>query len=247
MVDEETINHAVELLKESSFTVALTGAGISAESGVPTFRGKDGLWKQYDAKQLATPSAFRRNPKLVWEWYSWRINLIKKAKPNPAHVCLSKLESNGLLNVVITQNVDNLHQRAGNKNVLELHGNIFRVKCVSCNYKATITEAPSEIPPKCPKCGSLLRPDVVWFGEFLDVKLLHEAYRMASKADLMFVIGSSLLVSPAADLPKLTLDNGGKVIEINLDETYISSSATISLRLKAGEFFSALCKRLNLF
>ena len=122
MTTEQIIEQVISLLQDSKFTVALTGAGISAESGVPTFRGNDGLWKQYDATQLATPRAFSKNPKLVWEWYSWRINLIRKAKPNPAHVCLSKLESNGLLNTIITQNVDNLHQRAGSKNVLELHG-----------------------------------------------------------------------------------------------------------------------------
>ena len=246
MTREQIIEQVINLLQNSKFTVALTGAGISAESGVPTFRGDDGLWKQYDAMQLATPRAFSRNPKLVWEWYSWRINLIREAKPNPAHICLSKLESNGLLNAIITQNVDNLHQRAGSRNVLELHGNIFRVKCTSCNYRADIDKAPNEIPPTCPKCNSLLRPDVVWFGEALDIDLLHKAYSLASKAELILVIGSSLLVSPASELPNITLKHGGNVVEINLDDTYISPIATISIRAKAGMFFRSLCEKLNL-
>ncbi len=246
VINDQILEQVIKLIQSSNFIVAVTGAGVSAESGVPTFRGKDGLWKQYDATQLATPHAFKRNPKLVWEWYSWRINLIREAKPNPAHICLSKLESNGLLRAIITQNVDNLHQKAGSKNVLELHGNIFRVKCTSCNYKAKIEKAPDQIPPLCPKCNSLLRPDVVWFGEFLDVEILHNAYSLASKADLMLVIGSSLLVSPAAELPNITLKHGGKVIEINLDETYLSPVATVSIRTKAGEFFKALCEKLKL-
>ena len=246
MIEDQIIDQVISLLRNSKFTVALTGAGISAESGVPTFRGKGGLWKQYNAAQLATPEAFHNNPKLVWDWYSWRINLIRDVKPNPAHVCLSKLESKSLLHAIITQNVDNLHQRAGSKNILELHGNIFRVKCVSCDYKASIEGAPDEIPPICPKCGALLRPDVVWFGEFLDVEILHKAYSLASKAKLMLVVGSSLLVSPASELPNITLKSGGKVVEINLDKTYLSPVATLSVRAKAGIFFKRLCEKLKL-
>ena len=165
-------DEAAKLLARSKFAIAFTGAGISAESGIPTFRGANGLWKNYKPEELATPEAFLRNPKLVWNFYRWRMDLIRKAKPNRAHLVLAELERMGFLRAVITQNVDDLHREAETRNLIELHGNIFRVRCTSCSYQENLKESKnleeflaSEELPKCPRCSSLLRPDVVWLGE----------------------------------------------------------------------------------
>lgn len=223
----------------------LTGAGVSAESGVPTFRGPSGLWKNFKPEELATPSAFKRDPKLVWEWYDWRRSLIAKAQPNRAHYLIAELERLYPDFLLITQNVDGLHQRAGSKKLVELHGNIWRVKCLSCGalYYDYTTPLP-EIPPRCKECGGLLRPHVVWFGESLPEEALKRAYEFASSCDLMLVVGTSGVVYPAGELPYVAKSSGAKVVEINPEDTPISRIADIKIRKKAQEgmeeFFSLL-------
>lgn len=215
--------------------VAFTGAGISAESGIPTFRGKDGLWKKFKAEELATPEAFFRNPKLVWEWYDWRRQLIAKAEPNEAHKILVKMEEEFPDFHIITQNVDGLHQRAGSKKVVELHGNIWKVRCVECGQESYDYRVPlPEIPPRCEKCGGLLRPGVVWFGETLPLDALEEAYRLSREADIFIVIGTSGVVYPAAELPYVAKEHGAQVIEVNPEKTPISRIADIIYEEKAS-------------
>ena len=215
--------------------IAFTGAGISAESGIPTFRGKDGLWKKFRAEDLATPEAFFRDPKLVWEWYDWRRQLIAKAEPNEGHKILARMEEEFPDFYVITQNVDGLHQRAGSKKVIELHGNIWKVRCVECGYETYDYRAPlPEIPPKCERCGGLLRPGVVWFGESLPVDALEKAFRLSEEADIFIVIGTSGVVYPAAQLPYVAKEHGAEVIEVNPDETPISRIADKIYREKAS-------------
>ncbi|HET8797447.1 MAG TPA: NAD-dependent protein deacylase, partial [Thermoanaerobaculia bacterium] len=180
-------------------TVAvLTGAGVSADSGIPTFRGPGGLWRNFRPEELATPEAFRRDPALVWEWYEWRRGLIREAKPNAAHEAIARLEDAA----VITQNVDGLHARAGSRNIVELHGNLFRVRCVREGTRAMREEPFSEIPPRC-ACGALLRPDVVWFGEALSQDALAAAAAAVSGAGVVLIIGTSGVVYPAAGLVRL--------------------------------------------
>ncbi len=245
---EEKIEKAAKMIEKAEYVIAFTGAGISAESGVPTFRGKGGLWEKYKPEEIATPEAFEQDPRKVWEWYKWRIELIAKTKPNPGHVALAKMEENGIIKTIITQNVDGLHQRAGSKNVLELHGSIWRVRCINpeCGYKARIRESPREIPPRCPKCGSLLRPDVVWFGEPLPSRVWEQAVMEASNADLIIVVGTSGVVMPAAMIPLLVKQHGGVIIEVNVESSNITISADVFLRGRAGEILPRLAEKLGI-
>jgi NAD-dependent deacetylase len=216
--------------------VALTGAGISAESGVPTFRGEAGLWRDYSPQQLATPEAFRRDPALVWEWYAWRRELIAACKPNPAHRTLAEMER-AMANVtLITQNVDGLHQAAGSERVLELHGNIWRMRCTDCGGRMEDHRVPlPELPPRCSTCGGLLRPDVVWFGESLPREVLGEAWRAAGHCRTILVVGTSAVVEPAASLPLVARRHGAHLVEINPEVTRLSQHAHRVLREPAGE------------
>jgi len=241
------LSHAAKILARSRFAIAFTGAGISAESGVPTFRGSDGLWRKYRPEELATPEAFKRNPALVWEFYRWRMRKILEARPNPAHYALAELEEMGILKAVITQNVDDLHREAGTKNIIELHGNIFRVRCTSCPYRENLKASGrvrefvnSEDVPRCPRCGSPLRPDVVWFGEALPRDALERAFRLAEKADVVIVVGTSGLVYPAAYVPYIVKEHGGRVIEVNVERSGITPIADVFLRGKAGEILPKL-------
>ena len=219
-----------DLINARTVTV-LTGAGISAESGIPTFRdAQSGLWSAYRPEELATPQAFQRDPKLVWEWYTWRRDLINRAKPNPGHDSLVIMETRIQDFCLVTQNVDGLHQRAGSKNVLELHGNIHRSRCFREGVLVNLPEAEGDIPPQCPGCGSYLRPDVVWFGESLSEDTLHQAWEAANQCDLFFSIGTSALVHPAASLPEIALRSGGKVVEININRTPLTQKATYFLQ-----------------
>ncbi len=229
------IIQASEYIAKSRYLVALTGAGVSAESGIPTFRGEDGLWKRYKPEELATPQAFARNPRLVWEWYRWRMEIVFKASPNPAHKALVELERMGILKCIITQNVDGLHQLAGSSCVVELHGNIRRVRCTSCSFRSEISEPPKEIPPRCPRCGSLLRPDVVWFGEPIPEEALSKALELAKRCDVMIVIGTSGVVVPAGYLPYIAKSNGALIIEINVARSAITPIADIFINMRAGE------------
>ncbi len=213
----------------------LTGAGISAESGIPTFRGKDGLWNKYDPMELATPEAFKRDPKLVWEWYDWRRQLIAKAQPNEGHKVLVEMEKNFPDFWLITQNVDGLHQRAGSKKVIELHGNIWKLRCVSCGKEDPDYRAPlPEIPPECESCGGLLRPGVVWFGESLPMDALQRAYELSEDAEVFIVVGTSAQVYPAAELPFVAKRGGAKLIEVNPEETPVTPHADVSIRESAS-------------
>jgi NAD-dependent deacetylase len=214
----------------------LTGAGISAESGVPTFRGEGGLWRSFRSEELATPEAFQRDPTLVWEWYVWRRELVGQCVPNAAHETLAEMEDALSGFTVITQNVDGLHRTAGSQNVLELHGSIWRVCCTACGEAMEDRRIPlPEIPPRCPICGDLLRPDVVWFGESLPTGVLEAAWAAATRCSTMLVIGTSALVQPAASLPIAALRNGARVVEVNPAETPLSRLAHEVLRGPAAE------------
>ena len=215
-------------LQQAKKIVFVTGAGISQESGIPTFRGDDGLWRTYDPMQLATINAFNQNPKLVWEWYEDRRKNILAAKPNAGHVAISELAKHKEV-WVLTQNIDGLHQRAGSQNVLELHGSIITIKCTVCNFKDKITSDFSEMPPLC-KCGNILRPDVVWFGEPLPQDVWADAMTHSSLCDVMVVAGTSLSVSPANLLPIYAKQNGALMIEVNPEETLMSANMDLSIR-----------------
>ena len=240
------IDDIAKEIKKSSYTTVLTGAGISAESGIPTFRGKDGLWNKYRPEELATPQAFAKDPKLVWEWYAWRMRLVFSKKPNAGHDALAKLEELGYVRSIITQNVDDLHERAGSRNVIHLHGRLRDVICSSCDYK---TEAEKildkKLPPECPVCGSLLRPGVVWFGESLPPKELNKAFLEAEKSELILVIGTSAVVQPAASIPLVTKNKGGKIVEINPDPTPLTSIADISVRGRAGNILTSVLDKIS--
>jgi NAD-dependent deacetylase len=223
------------LLRPDKRVVVLTGAGISAESGVPTFRGKDGLWKKFRPEELATFDAFISNPQLVWEWYEYRRKLISEVKPNPGHHSLVEMEKFFENFNLITQNVDGLHQKAGSKNILELHGNIKRNKCIKCGRKYEELEFSSgEIPPKC-RCGGMLRPDVVWFGEMLPADAINNAFKVSSLCDVFFSIGTSAVVYPVAHLPIVAKQAGAFLVEINIERTELSDLADEVFLGKAGE------------
>ncbi len=239
----------LDSLRAARAIAVLTGAGISAESGVPTFRdAQTGLWAQYDPTELATPQAFQRNPKLVWEWYAWRRELVGKAYPNLGHIALADLEHHLTARqsrfTLITQNVDGLHRQAGSQNILELHGNIQRTKCFRENEMVEEWADTGDVPPLCPRCGAYLRPDVVWFNESLPQTEWRAAVEAATSCDLFFCIGTSSLVQPAASLPYYALQAGAVVVEINPNETPLSQnpspSRLYSLRGKAGDLLPQL-------
>lgn len=212
--------------------VFVTGAGVSQDSGIPTYRGSDGLWKNYDPMKLATIDAFYENPKLVWEWYADRRKNIFSAKPNPTHTAIADMEK--FSNVkVLTQNIDGLHQKAGSSDVYELHGSIIRIKCTVCDYNEEVFEEFENFPPKC-KCGNILRPDVVWFGETLPQKTWQDAIIHAGSCDVMIIAGTSLLVSPANTLPVFASQNGAVIIEINPEKTMLSSDVDLSIRERSS-------------
>jgi len=231
-----------ETVDDAGSVVVLTGAGVSAESGVPTFRGEDGLWRNFRAEELATPGAFARDPKLVWEWYQWRRELVAACKPNPAHEFIARLEraSRGDF-LLVTQNVDGLHRLAGSSKLLEVHGNIWDVRCTACGASREDRTLPfPELPPKCDECGGLLRPGVVWFGEALPEEAIGRAFAAAETCDLMLVVGTSAVVYPVAYLPQLAKRAGAYVVEVNPDETPLTPFADESRRGKAGEVLKNL-------
>jgi len=215
-------------IKDIKKIVFVTGAGISQESGIPTFRGKDGLWRNYDPMKLATINAFYENPKLVWEWYNERRKNIFAAQPNLGHKAIAELEKYVKV-VVLTQNIDGLHQKAGSSEVLELHGSIIKIKCSVCDFKDEILTEFSEIPPLC-KCGNILRPDVVWFGESLPQDVWQKAMIFAGQCDLMVIAGTSLVVSPANTLPIYAKQNNAILIEVNPENTEMSSEMNLVIR-----------------
>jgi len=230
---DERISEARAIVRKARRVFVLTGAGVSAESGVPTFRGAGGLWRTFKPEDLATPQAFERDPKLVWEWYDWRRGLVAKAEPNPAHRALAALDATKEVTIA-TQNVDGLHQLAGSRRVLELHGSIWTLCCIACEEKRDDRTSPlPELPPIC-ACDGLLRPGVVWFGEPLDDLVFAAALRDARAFDVTLVVGTSAVVYPAAGLADAALDAGHPVIEINAEETPRTARATLSLFGQAG-------------
>lgn len=239
----------VELLQRlagaKSVTV-LTGAGVSAESGVPTFRDAlTGLWAKFSPEELATPDAFRRNPRLVWEWYQWRRKLVAGAEPNPAHLALAELATLFPRFHLITQNVDGLHQRAGSWNVIELHGNITRTKCSDEGTIVSAWKDTGNVPPKCPACGALLRPDVVWFGEPMPAPEMRQAMTASTHCDFFFSIGTSTVVYPAAALPSEALRSGATVVEINPQPTPFTPQAHFALAGAAGVVLPELVRAIS--
>ena len=234
-------------IKNINRIVAVTGAGISQESGIPTFRGKDGLWRNHDAMKLATIDAFYDNPKLVWEWYNERRRNIFQAQPNQGHKAIAELEKYAQV-TVLTQNIDGLHQKAGSSKVLELHGSIVKIKCSVCDYNEEILTEISNLPPLC-KCGNVLRPDVVWFGEVLPQDVWQNAIVFASQCDLMIVVGTSLVVSPANTLPIYAKQNNSILIEINPENTDISNDMDLVIKNTSAvalpEFVSLFKKNQN--
>ncbi len=223
-----------ERLLKADLVGALTGAGVSKESGVPTFREADGLWNKFRPEELANVDAFISNPKRVWDWYNWRRDLMGKVDPNPGHIALVQFDSLLEEFVLVTQNVDNLHNRAGSANVIELHGNIERNKCHSCGRFVDEVVFEKDTLPKC-DCGGMIRPDVVWFGEMLPEQAITTAWQVAEKADVFFSIGTSAAVYPAAALPFEAKRAGAYVVEINPVPTELSRVADLVLQGPSGE------------
>ncbi len=233
-------------LASARAVAALTGAGISAESGVPTFRGNEGLWKKFKPEELANFDAFIRNPDLVWEWYAYRKRLIAEVKPNAGHYALAEMEKLFPEFSLITQNIDNLHQRAGNSRVYELHGNIERNYCIECGRRYRNEELISvTTAPWCSNCNGLIRPDVVWFGELLPADQWNSSERAARGADVFFSIGTSGIVYPAASLPIIAKESGAYLVEVNPERTPLSDRADEVLLGIAGEFLPALVDGLK--
>ena len=250
----EDPHRARQLVQSARRIIVLTGAGVSAESGVPTFRGADGLWRNFRPEDLATPQAFARDRRLVWEWYGWRRERVTRCRPNAAHEALARLALGRGGVRIVTQNVDGLHANAasavsggsdpGPALPLELHGSIFRVRCTACSdrypHREPIDSQSEETLPRCRRCRAVVRPDVVWFGEPLDAGVLQEAFDAAAQADVCLVVGTSAVVQPAASIATVTRSHGGEIIEVNPEPTPITPPATVSLRARAAEAVPAI-------
>lgn len=233
----------ISLLRGASNFAALTGAGVSQESGLRTFRdAQTGLWAQYKPEELASPQAFARDPKLIWDWYAWRREAVKGVRPNPGHYALVEMEKRAPGFTLITQNVDGLHRMAGNQNVLELHGNIQRVRCADCYTVAETWEDDIDSVPRCKVCDGLLRPDVVWFGETLPRAQLEPAVEAARSCEVFFSIGTSGVVQPAASLAFAAHNRGAAVVEINAEPTPLTSKTNFALHGKSGEILPELVR-----
>lgn len=235
----------IDKLARARRVAVLTGAGISAESGVPTFReARTGLWARYRPEDLATPEAFERDPKLVWDWYAWRRALVADAQPNPGHHALAEMQTRFEDFTLITQNVDGLHQRAGSRDVIELHGSLARIRCAREGTPVAVFPA-DESPPHCPCCGGPLRPDVVWFGEMLPIEALAAANDAAMACDVFLCAGTSAVVFPAADLPLIALRAGATVIDINPAETELAERVSFALHGPSGVVLPAMLAALD--
>jgi len=224
----------IDSLRKSESIVFFTGAGVSSESGIHTFRGKEGLWNKFRPEELASFNAFIRNPELVWEWYNYRKKIIHDSQPNPAHLTIAEMQYHFKDVIVVTQNVDNLHRRAGSKKIFELHGNIERNFCVNCKRHHNEELDFSSGVPRC-ECGGLIRPDVVWFGEYLPEDQFLGGEKAAVNSDVFFVVGTSGIVYPAAGLVYTAKSSGSILVEINVEETEVSSIMNYSYFGKAGE------------
>ncbi|MCX7895403.1 MAG: NAD-dependent deacylase [Thermoanaerobaculum sp.] len=242
----EALHEAVRLLAQSQRVVVFTGAGVSAESGLATFRGAGGLWEGHRVEDVATPEAFARDPELVWRFYAMRRERAWQAQPNPAHLAIAEMDRLFAQLVVVTQNVDGLHQRAGSRHVLELHGSLWRIRCTRCQRERHDEQVPlASLPPRCGACDGLERPAVVWFGESLPTKVWEEAERACSNADLMLVVGTSGVVWPAAGLVELAAATGAWVVEVNPEPSALAHLARVQLQAKAGQALPALVRQLR--
>ncbi len=238
-----------QMIGRSRRIVAFTGAGISAESGIPTYRGAGGVWNKYDPDKYANVNYFFKDPSYYWSFFrDVRYPVLKAAKPNQGHIALARLEDKGALNAVITQNIDGLHQVAGSKNVLELHGNTRRIACLNCGVEYGIEDVrqqlEAELPPACRSCGGMLKPDVVMFGETLPQDILNRAAEEAGSCDLMLSIGSSLVVQPAASMPVIAKRSGAALVIVNKDPTPLDSMADLVLRENSSEVLSGAVKEV---
>lgn len=236
----------VEKLASAKSILFFTGAGISAESGISTFRGKDGIWNKLSPDELANFDAFLRNPDLVWEWYQYRKKIIDDSKPNPGHLAIAEFEKYYSKVTIATQNIDNMHRRAGSSNIYELHGNIEKNYCVDCHaYYGTVEYKYTDKAPKCPKCGGLVRPDIVWFGEMLPQGVFEAAEKAAEKSDICFVIGTSAVVYPAAYIPTSAKRHGSYIVEVNIERTELTGYADYSIFGKSGETLPAILEKVK--
>ena len=226
------------LLRQRQPCVVLTGAGISTESGIPDFRSPSGIWAEYDPMEYATIEAFRRDPEKVWEFYALRLDALGAAEPNAGHLALAELERRGLVQAVVTQNIDGLHRRAGSREVIEVHGSIRTAECLECGETAPLQRAA----PRCPSCGAIMKPGVVMFGELLPVAEMRRAVGLAQQAGLLLVVGSTLEVYPVAALPQETLDAGGALAIVNLGPTPYDAVADAKVDAGAGETLSTLLR-----
>lgn len=248
----ETYRALAERLLSAGSVCVLTGAGVSKESGVPTFREADGLWNKFRPEELANVEAFIRNPERVWEWYTWRRDLMSKVSPNPGHIALAELEQLLRRFTLVTQNIDNLHREAGSSDVVELHGNIQRNKCQDCKSlflpddpRAAMQFREGEL-PGCPDCGKgLLRPDVVWFGEMLPEAEIQRAWSEAEQCDIFLSVGTSAAVYPAAALPQIAKAAGAYLVEINPDRTDLTPLADVHLAEPSGVALPAIVQAIQ--
>ncbi len=238
---EKDMAKAYELIGKAEDIVVLTGAGISAESGIPTYRGEEGLWKNYSPQELATPAAFARNPELVWEWYESRRKIMKNARPNPGHFAITALEREKRDFILITQNVDGLHFSAGTRNVIELHGSIWEIKCVECekterNYQVPLPESP----PRCSICEAVMRPNTVWFGEIIPMERIDKCLFAIEQCDLLLIVGTSGVVEPAASMGLIAKKSEKPVVEINMEITPGTGLYDATVMGKSGEVLPLL-------
>jgi NAD-dependent deacetylase len=232
------VSELATLLRERQPCVVLTGAGISTESGIPDFRSPTGIWAQYDPMEYATIDAFRRDPVKVWEFYALRLDALAQAEPNAGHLALAELERRGLVQAVVTQNIDGLHQRAGSEDVIEVHGSIRTAECLACGEEAALDRAM----PRCPRCGAIMKPGVVMFGELLPAGAIDRATQLARAAGLLLVVGSALEVYPVAGLPEEALSAGGTLAIVNRGRTPYDDRADLKLDAGAGETLTRLLR-----
>jgi NAD-dependent deacetylase len=239
-----SVERLAELIRECRPCVVLTGAGVSTESGIPDFRSRDGIWARYDPMQYATIDAFRRDPVKVWDFYGKRLDVLKRAQPNAAHLALAELQRAGYVHAVVTQNVDRLHELAGSREVVEVHGSIRTSSCLACGVTVPFEEVVRQLEnapaPVCPGCGAVLKPDVVMFGELLPADAIERAQALARSTRLLLVVGSSLAVYPVAALPEDTLQAGGMLAIVNADPTPYDNRAALVIHASAGETLSAV-------
>jgi NAD-dependent deacetylase len=242
-----SVQSLVELVAERQPCVVLTGAGISTESGIPDFRSADGIWARHDPAEVAHIDAFRRDPARVWEFCALRLDGLASVEPNDGHRALAELEERGWIRAVLTQNVDGLHQRAGSREVVEVHGSLREAECIHCGVRLPLEDAVAALPlPPCPECGEILKPGVVMFGELLPAAAIERAQGLAAGADLLLVVGSSLEVHPVAALPGETLGAGGALAIVNRGSTPWDSRSELAVDAAAGETLRALASALGI-